>query len=97
MKTLKLTALFLLIGLAGMAQTKKRLVADETTLTELKASIKIETSNATIFNKIWSKFKPTNKRYSVEVKQDRQGEYLQYTIPFKTEQRAEVETYLKSL
>ena len=97
MKSFKITALFLFIGMAGMAQTKKRLVADETILVELKASVKIETCNESIFQRTWSKFKGTNKRYTVELKTDRHGEYTQYTIPFKTEQLKEVETYLRSL
>lgn len=97
MKQIKITILFLLIGFAGMAQSKSKLVADETTLTYLKASVKLETSNEVVFGKILAYFKGELKKYTVEFKSDRSGLYKSYTVPFKNEDIAKVETFIKTL
>jgi len=66
----------------SMAQVKDSLIADETHYTELKASVKIETSNETIFGQL----KQLNwNNYTVSKKHDRNGEYIQYSVYFKKE------------
>jgi len=101
MKTIKLTiamALMVLGSYSANAQKKEAvLLADETTMTELAASVKIQTSNAKIFGLLTSKFGSIIKGYSVKIKKDRKGEYTEYSIPFKKDVAPQVITYLKSL
>lgn len=101
MKKLSLTfALFIGLAFAAQAQTTKkntRLVADETTLTETKTTVKVVTSNETIWKYLITKYKSNFSKYTVEFKRDRKGDYNEYTIPFKIEQLPEVEEFLRSL
>lgn len=75
MKKLLITLAFTLTMFCVNAQS---LIADETTIKELKASIKIETSNEAIFNLILKNFEI--KKYTVEILSDRAGVYKSYTF-----------------
>lgn len=97
MKTFKLLAFLLMLNIAGYAQTKRTPIADETSIVELKSSIKVETSNDTVFKAITETFEDYLTKYTVTYKKDRKGVYIEYSIPFKSEQSAEVEKFLKSL
>lgn len=66
------------------AQSKSKLVADETEIVKLKSSFKVVTSNEKILSLLLSEFQEV-KRYTVEIKQDRQGKYKEYAVPFKNE------------
>lgn len=94
-----LILIFLGLVYAVQAQTKKEkiILADETTMTQLSASVKIETSNEKIFQLIQTKFGNIMKGYSVKIKTDRMGEYKEYSIPFKNDVSGQVITYLKNL
>lgn len=92
----RLLILFLLIGFSGMAQEKK-VVADETTLTQLKASVKVETTNETVFKAICDTFKGEGFKYTVTTKKDRQGLYSAYQINFKNEEREQVLQFFEKL
>lgn len=78
-----LVMLLLLIGFSIQTFAQSKLVADETTLTQLKASVKVETSNETIFKLLTESFTGEGYKYSVTIKRDRTGLYKCYTIPFK--------------
>lgn len=97
MKTLKLTCFIILLSLAGIAQTKRILVADETELVTLKSSFKIETSNEKIFNLIRSDLKDLVSKYTVSIKRDRSGTYQHYSVPFKQADFEKVREFLKKL
>jgi len=103
MKTINLIriALFVFVLFASYkAQAQKKepvLIANETTMTELAASIKIQTSNEKIFNLITAKYGSIMKSYSVKVKKDRAGTYQEYSIPFKKDIAQPVIDYIKSL
>lgn len=71
------------------------LITDETTIKELKASIKIETSNETIFSLILKEF--DIKKYTVEFLSDRQGSYRSYTISFKKEDADKVKQFFNRI
>lgn len=94
MKTIKITCFILLLSLAGLAQTKRVLVADETELVQLKASFKIETSNETVFKLILSDLKEVVTKYTVTIKKDRSGAYNMYSIPFKQSDIEKVREFL---
>ena len=96
MKTIKMTILFLLIGFAGIAQTKK-LIADETTISQLKASVKVETSNETVFKLICASFKDEGFKYTATIKRDRTGLYTVYAIPFKNDQLPKVLQFFEKI
>jgi len=98
MKTLKITVLLVFLAVAGYSQKKQAvLIADETTMTQLSASVKIETSNERIFKLITDKFGSILTGYSVKFKKDRAGAYKEYSIPFKNEYSAKVLEFVKSL
>lgn len=97
MKTLKLTCIILLLSLAGYAQTKRILVADETELVTLKSSFKIETCNDAIFKLIQKEFTSLGFKYTATVKSDRKGLYTMYSVPFKQTEFEKVREFLKKL
>ncbi len=78
-----LVMLFLVIGFSIKSFSQSKLVADETTITQLKASVKVETSNETVFKLLTESFTGEGYKYSVTIKRDRTGLYKCYTIPFK--------------
>lgn len=94
MKKLLLTLALALTMCYVSAQT---VIADETTLTELKASIKIETSNEAIFSALLKDFKDELTKYTVSFKKDRTGAYKLYTIPFKREQSEKLKQFFRNL
>lgn len=98
MKPIKLTCLILLFSLAGFGQRyKSRLVADETTLTELKYSFIVNTCNDSIFKLIQARFTFPSTDYYRKKRKKLKTPYFDYTIRFKKSQLTEVENYLKSL
>lgn len=94
MKKLFFTLAFTLTMFLGYAQT---VIADETTLTELKANIKVETSNEAIFSALLRDFKDELTKYTVSFKKDRTGAYKLYTIPFKREQSEKLKQFFRNL
>lgn len=85
MKKLIITALIAIASFTVQAQTKSKLVADETELVQLKTSFKVVTSNETIFSLLLKEFNVEVTKYTVEYKKDRQGRYKSYSVPFKPE------------
>lgn len=92
MKKLFLTIAFTLTMFCVNAQS---LIADETTIKELKASIKIETSNETIFSMLIKEF--AVKKYTVELLSDRAGSYRCYSISFKREEGDKLKQFFRNL
>jgi len=98
MKTIKLTCLILLMSLAGFGQRyKSRLVADETTIKQLKYSFIVNTCNDTIFKLIQTRFNVNVTDYYRKKRKSFKTSYFDYTIRFRQTQLTEVEQYLKAL
>ena len=98
MKTLKLTCLILLMSLAGFGQRyKSRLVADETTIKQLRESFIVNTTNDSIFKLLQTRFTVRAVDYYRKKRKSFKTLYFDYTIRFRQTQLTEVEQYLKSL
>ena len=98
MKTIKLTCLILLMSLAGFGQRYKSiLVADETTIKQLKYSFIVNTCNDSIFKLIQQRFNVNVADYYRKKRKSFKTPYFDYTIRFRQTQLTEVEQYLKSL
>jgi len=94
MKQLTIFLAFLLIGFTASSQ---ELIADETTLQESKATVKIVSSNYFMPDSILVRFEPVIIRYSVYYKKDRGGRYKEYSITLPIERKEEVIQYIQSL
>lgn len=81
----------LALAVAMFTAQSQTLVADETTIKELKASIKIETSNETIFSMLIKEF--AVKKWTTEILTDRAGSYRSYTFSFKKEDADKVKQF----
>lgn len=95
------TAFVLLILLScvsykSLAQNKT-LVADETELVSLKSSYKVLTSNEAVFKLICGAFKSEGFKYTVSYKKDRQGLYIEYSIPFKSTDKQRLDEFFKTI
>lgn len=99
MKKTLLIAALLLGTFAASAQTSKKLVADETQLIETKTSIKLVTSNETIFKDVVRIMSSAMKGYTVKFLTDKRTleVYKEYTIPFKFDLKPEVLEYVSEL
>jgi len=94
----KLTCLILLMSLSGFSQRYKSiLVADETTIKQLKYSFIVNTCNDSIFNLIQTRFNVNVTDYYRKKRKSFKTPYFDYTIRFRQTQLTEVEQYLKSL
>ena len=90
--------LILLISLAGYGQRYKSiLVADETTIKQLKYSFIVNTTNDSIFKLIQQRFNVNATDYYRKKRKSFKTPYFDYTIRFRQTQLTEVEQYLKSL
>lgn len=92
MKKLLITLAFTLTMFCVNAQS---LIADETTIKELKASIKIETSNETIFSMLIKEF--AVKKWTTEILVDRKGAFKSYTISFKSIEVDKLKQFFRNL
>jgi len=98
MKTIKLTCLILLLSLAGFGQRyKSRLVADETTIKQLRESFIVNTCNDSIFKLVQERFNVPSTDYYRNKRKSLKTAYFDYTIRLRQEQLTEVETFLKQL
>ena len=71
-------------------------LADETTLTWLKNSAKIETDNEKVFMKLLTTHQQLLKRYTCTWKKDRHGSYKHYAIYLNKEDAEIVKSWAKT-
>ncbi len=80
-KLLSILAFITIISISAQATTTKdTLIADETTYSTLKTSVKIVSSNLKIIELILSQYDDKILSYTVSYKKDRMGRYRQYSI-----------------
>lgn len=89
-----LTSLVLIVA-CNLWASSQELVADETTLTELKSSVKIETDNDSIFKLTLKAIRP--RSYSVTFKTDRHGEYTHHVLYYKPEDLDKIKKWFAKL
>ena len=78
------------------AQTKvPTVISKDTYLRTSAKSFKVCTTVQSVRDKVISKFGAA--RYSAVLKTDRVGNYWEYEVTFKNEEKTEVEAYLKSI
>lgn len=89
--TVKFIALALCLSSFSLrGQDVKKTIATETTISDMKTSVKIITSSDANFKRILADFAEKVTRYMVTYKTDRKGRYREYVVYFKTEDKAEV-------
>lgn len=90
MKKLLICLALFTASFASYSQDKNKLIADETTITDLKTSVKIDCSNEIISKKIIAQFQDKLNGYNVKFKKDRKGNYTEYSFYFKAEFKNEI-------
>ena len=92
-KTITLT--LVLIVCCNLFTMSQEVIADETTLTELKSGYKVETDNDSIFRMTLKELKP--RSYTVSFKKDRYGEYQHVVLYYRKEDIDNIRKYFKTL
>lgn len=89
-------SLFLLTTIAVKSQT---LIADETTLSETKTTVKIETCNDSIFARLYASYEPIISRYSVAKKEIKKfnHKYREYSLYFPLDKKEELIRFVQSI
>jgi hypothetical protein len=92
---MKKTLLLVLLISCSLWTVAQETVADETTLTELKSSVKIETDNDSIFKLTLQAIRP--RSYSVTFKKDRHGDYTHHVLYYSKEDIDRIKNWFSKL
>ena len=92
-----IVAQIIAFSLLANAQIKSpEIIADETTIVEMKNDCKIETDNERIVKEISKKWDANIKRLQWSIKTDRHGKYKHYVIHVSKEDGQLIKSWAKS-